>query len=131
MTKDLTVSPSPVDRVRRGEREDLSWESERVPIRERVLRNPAGQSDLPDAAVRRCCCELCDAPRCAVDARNARTMIAILVVAMRLRVWERVKRSAISISMGARWVPGHCACLAQPGQLVCFHLVLAVASIVS
>jgi len=59
-------------------------------MRERVLRTEAGQSDLPVAAVRRCCCELCDALRCAVDARNARTMIAILVVAMRAW-WRRVE----------------------------------------
>jgi hypothetical protein len=38
---------------------------------------------------------------------------------------------AISISRSARWVLGHDACLAQPGHLVCFHRVGAIASIVS
>lgn len=58
--------------------------------------------------------------RCAVTAMNAGAMSAIVVVVALL--W-----SAISISIGARWVPGHCACLAQPGLLVYFYFVLAVA----
>jgi len=43
---------------------------------------------------------------------------AIVANAMLVRVWERMEKSAISFSMGARWVPGRSSRLAQPGFLV-------------
>ena len=64
-------------------------------------------------------------------------MNAMSAAAAQVRVWVWIQVGvrgdavSMSVSMGARWVPGHCACLAQPGPLVCFHLVLAVASVVS
>jgi len=48
-----------------------------------------------------------------MDAMNAKTMSAVLLIAMLLRVrveeWMRKGAIAISISMDARWVPGLCA----------------------
>lgn len=73
-------------------------------------RTPAGHSDLPGAAGRRCCRELCDAMQCAVGTQDARMIVAIsAAMLLRVRGLEWVERSAISISMGARWEPGHCA----------------------
>ena len=73
--------------------------------------------------------------RCASDVQSAKAVNAMAVVAngRKRREWIQVTEwvmVASSISMSARWVLGHDACLAQPGLLVCFHRVGAVASIV-
>ena len=71
--------------------------------------------------------------RCASDVQSAKTVNAMAVVGRKRREWIQVTEwvmVASSISRSARWVLSHCACLAQPGHLVCFHRVDTVASIV-
>jgi hypothetical protein len=59
-----------------------------------------------------------------MTAVDARAMLLLLIFVVLLLSMNAILRCA-------RWLPGHCACLARPGRLVCFQFVCAVAGVVA